>query len=175
MKSLNNKRNLRFACALWLLLALPLLPMAAQAAKPKKPAPAVVTPPPEPEPQLEEMLAKPKPKPMASSRLPEAHVEVIDRAHSLNLNVGGIATGDYTLTYQYMFAPGHCIVAEGLLSYSSSADNGTNLTYGGQFGYRWLWSGHQNSWFLGVMAGYDAGTNTLSANSTSGHVTTTTI
>lgn len=145
----------------WLLL-FSLLSLPAFAAKPKKTKAETkqetATPPPPP---VEEA---PKPVIIAPPP-PPAEIPVIQRTNSINLSV--MSTSELGLNYMWRFANHHALVVEGFFDYSSSADAGTNLGAGGQIGYRLLFSGTQDCWFLGLMAGFDAGKNALVTTNTS--------
>lgn len=86
------------------------------------------------------------------------------RVNSVNGNPIGFLFGSYSLNYERLVNGTHGFLIEGNLSRSTgSVNNGTetssntSTTYGGGAGYRWHWSGQQNSGFLGLMAGYSVG------------------
>lgn len=79
-----------------------------------------------------------------------------EKANSVNLNPLGVVFGSYSLNYERLFGGTHGLLVEGLFS-SSSNDTSSTVAYGGLVGYRWHWSGRQNSWFLGANVGYETG------------------
>lgn len=85
-------------------------------------------------------------------------------ANSVNVNLGGIALGAYEIQYMHLFAGTHGVFVEPYLELDDGDDSSASI-YGANVGYRWHWSGQQNSGFLGLTAGYGIG---------SGEVTVTT-
>jgi len=92
----------------------------------------------------------------------------VERVHSVNGNPMGFLFGSYGLTYEHL-SGSNGILVEGGFSHSSSGDTSATA-YGGAVGYRWHWRGRQNSGFLGINAGFYAGT--AAASSEDGSVMT---
>jgi hypothetical protein len=87
------------------------------------------------------------------------------KENSINGSPLGILYGAYSLNYERLVSGTHGFMIEGNFSHSTgtSTINGDqtsskSLLYGGGVGYRWHWSGQQQSGFLGLMAGYTVGT-----------------
>jgi hypothetical protein len=94
------------------------------------------------------------------------------RENSINGSPLGILVGNYSLNYERLVNGTHGFLIEGVLSHvTGTATSGTEMfsnkstTYGGGAGYRWHWSGQQNSGFLGLMAGYTVGTGSSTLTS----------
>lgn len=86
------------------------------------------------------------------------------KENSINASPIGVLLGSYSLNYEHLFNGTHGLMAEGNVGISSgTSSSGTetssskSTTYGGGVGYRWHWSGRQQSGFLGIMGGYSAG------------------
>jgi hypothetical protein len=98
------------------------------------------------------------------------------RENSINGNPLGFVFGNYALNYERLVSGTHGFLIEGVLSHSTgTSTSGTesssskSTVYGGGAGYRWHWSGQQQSGFLGLMAGYTvgAGTSTITSGGVS--------
>jgi hypothetical protein len=87
------------------------------------------------------------------------------RDNSVNVSPLGIAIGAYTVNYERLFGGYHGLVVEGGLAFSSG-DGAESTSYGGALGYRWHWSGEQDSGFLGFNVGYyrGAGSGSITTN-----------
>ncbi len=85
----------------------------------------------------------------------------VERQHSVNGNPMGFLFGSYGVTYEYL-SGGNGLLVEGGFAHSGG-DSASATSYGGAVGYRWHWRGRQNSGFLGVNAGFYAGTATASS------------
>ncbi|WP_428262138.1 outer membrane beta-barrel protein [Haliangium sp.] len=83
-------------------------------------------------------------------------IEKAERAHSINVSPLGLVLGYYSVNYEHLFEGGHGLMAEGIFARYDLDDDPISL-YGGGVGYRWHWSGRQNSGFLGVSAGFGYG------------------
>ena len=92
------------------------------------------------------------------------------KVHSVNLNPIGALLGSYSLNYQHLFAKQHGLLVEGRFSYSN-ADDVEATSVGGTVGYRWMWSGEQDSGFVGVNFAYDNGTAGTTVDGTNYDVT----
>ena len=90
----------------------------------------------------------------------------IHRRHSLNLSVAGAVIGDWALVYGWMFAPGHALMAGYTVAWLDDEEGGEDRGMGGQVGYRYYTKGHNRSYFVGLMAGYDVGYTTSRRRST---------
>jgi hypothetical protein len=78
----------------------------------------------------------------------------------------GLAFGSYNLTYERLAPGGHGFLVEGMLSRSKKSD--ASQTNGGMsIGYRWHWSGGQDSDFWGANIGYGHGVANGSITTTS--------
>jgi hypothetical protein len=87
------------------------------------------------------------------------------KENSINISPLGVVFGGYSLNYEHLWDGMHGVVVEGEFSHasgtsteSSNSVSASSTSYGGAAGYRWHWSGRQDSGFLGLMAGYDVGT-----------------
>ncbi|HVU53369.1 MAG TPA: hypothetical protein VHL80_21940 [Polyangia bacterium] len=87
------------------------------------------------------------------------------KENSINGSPLGVLFGSYSLNYERLAGGTHGFMIEGTFSHSTgtSTINGDqtsskSMLYGGGVGYRWHWSGQQQSGFLGLMAGYTVGT-----------------
>jgi hypothetical protein len=94
------------------------------------------------------------------------------KENSINGNPMGALFGNYSLNYERLFSGTHGLMVEGTLSFSSgTSTSGTEASaskstlYGGAVGYRWHWSGQQQSGFLGLMAGYTVGSGSSTITS----------
>lgn len=76
--------------------------------------------------------------------------------HSVNLNPLGVLTNSYTLNYEYLLDGTHGFLVEPVLGLASDPDTST-IFYGLDAGYRWHWSGEQDSGFLGANLGFGVG------------------
>lgn len=83
--------------------------------------------------------------------------------NSVNLNPLGVLFGSYSLNFEHLFNGYHGLLVEGSLSRSAD-DNSSSTTMGGGVGYRYHWSGSQDSGFVGAMAGYSGGSAVTSVN-----------
>lgn len=92
------------------------------------------------------------------------------KVHSVNLNPIGVLFGSYSVNYQHLFATQHALLVEGRFGYSN-ADDVEATSVGGTLGYRWMWSGEQDSGFVGVNFAYDNGTAGTTVDGTSYDVT----
>ena len=120
--------------------------------EPADPPPTAPAPPPAPTVAAAPIVAERRP--------------VLLRAHSVNLSPQGIVYGDYSLNYQWMFAPGHALLGEMTVTWSGpEAERSRGV--GAQVGYRYLSNGTQNSWLFGAMLGYDLGATVAAVTSTS--------
>lgn len=84
-------------------------------------------------------------------------LEPPERANSINGSPLGALVGNYALNYERLVNGTHGFLVEGVFSMRNDGGSSSSL-YGGGVGYRWHWSGRQNSGFLGLMAGYTVGT-----------------
>lgn len=84
-------------------------------------------------------------------------------ANSINISPLGALVGNYALTYERLFGGSHGLVVEGIGT-RSAGDEGSSLQFGAGVGYRWHWSGKQNSGFLGVMLAQGFGTGEVTIN-----------
>jgi len=80
----------------------------------------------------------------------------VERKNSVNLSPLGVLTGSYNLNYDRLFGA-HGLIIESSL-FARSDDDASSGGIGAAIGYRWHLSGHQNSWFVGAMAGFLVGT-----------------
>ncbi len=78
------------------------------------------------------------------------------REHSVNLNPLGVISNNYTLNYERLFGGTHGLLVEPSFGYASDSDS-SSTAFGLDLGYRWHWSGEQDSGFLGVNVGYSVG------------------
>lgn len=90
-----------------------------------------------------------------------------ERANSINGNPFGFLVGSYSLNYERLvngthgfLVEGNFGLTEGTTTTNGQANKSTSTNYGGGAGYRWHWSGRQQSGFLGLMAGYTVGSGT---------------
>lgn len=85
--------------------------------------------------------------------------------NSINISPLGALVGNYALTYERLFGGSHGLVVEGIGGFASN-DSSSASQLGGAVGYRWHWSGRQNSGFLGVMVaqGIGSGEVTITEN-----------
>lgn len=82
--------------------------------------------------------------------------EVSFGKNSVNFSPLGLVFGTYSLTFEHLVNNSHGFIGEA--SYSSTSDDTSeSSSMGGVLGYRWHWSGSQNSGFLGAMLGYSYG------------------
>lgn len=88
-----------------------------------------------------------------------------ERANSININPLGAIFGSYTLNYERLFLNTHGLIIEGVFA-TSSNDDSNSTTFGGSAGYRWHWSGEQDSGFLGAMVGYQQGSGDATVETT---------
>jgi hypothetical protein len=77
--------------------------------------------------------------------------------NSINVSAFGLANNNYTFNYEYLQDGTHGFIIEPSLSFNSDASS-SYVSYGANLGYRWHWSGKQNSGFLGLTLGYGIGT-----------------
>ena len=98
------------------------------------------------------------------------------RENSINGSPLGALFGSYSLNYEHLSGGTHGLMVEGNLGFSTGtstsgteASSSKSTNYGGGVGYRWHWSGQQQSGFLGLMAGYTVGSG--SSTITSGGMT----
>jgi len=87
---------------------------------------------------------------VAVSGLAAAEPAAMDRADTVNLSILGLAAGNYAVTYEHLSHGTHGLILEGEFAHGSN-DSLSETSVGGGIGYRWHWSGQQNSGFLGVM------------------------
>jgi len=87
------------------------------------------------------------------------------KENSINGSPLGVLFGSYSVNYERLVGGTNGFMIEGNFSRSTgtSTVNGDSTSsksslYGGGVGYRWHWSGQQDSGFLGLMAGYSVGT-----------------
>jgi hypothetical protein len=87
------------------------------------------------------------------------------KENSINGSPLGVLFGSYSLNYERLVGGTNGFMIEGTFSRSTgtSTVNGDSTSskstlYGGAVGYRWHWSGQQDSGFLGLLAGYSVGT-----------------
>jgi hypothetical protein len=92
------------------------------------------------------------------------------RENSINGSPLGLLSLNYALNYERLVDGMHGFLLEGVFSLSSNSTSKSSM-YGGGAGYRWHWSGQQQSGFLGLMAGYSVGSGTSTV--TSGGTTST--
>jgi hypothetical protein len=97
------------------------------------------------------------------------------RENSINGSPLGVLFGSYSLNYERLVGGTNGFMIEGNFSRSTgtSTVNGDSTSsksslYGGGVGYRWHWSGQQDSGFLGLMAGYSVGTGSGTVSSGAG-------
>ena len=90
--------------------------------------------------------------------------EKTEPVNSINVSPLGVVVGNYALTYERLFAGSHGLIVEGIGSYSSN-DDGDSTQFGGGVGYRWHWSGRQNSGFLGIMFAQSFGSGDVTIES----------
>jgi hypothetical protein len=100
------------------------------------------------------------------------------KENSINGNPLGALVLSYSLNYERLVNGTHGFLVEGKFGFDTGTSaSGTetssskSTTYGGGLGYRWHWSGQQQSGFLGLMAGYSVGSG--SSTITSGGMTQT--
>lgn len=79
-----------------------------------------------------------------------------ERTNSVNVSPLGLLIGSYSVNYEKLFGGSHGLLVEGYFA-NSSGDDASAFSLGLSVGYRWHWSGKQNSGFLGVNAGYGLG------------------
>ncbi len=78
------------------------------------------------------------------------------RLNSVNGHPWGILIGAYSVNYERLLGPTHGVMVEGeYVRFGGDEDYVTS--YGGNVGYRWHWSGGQDSGFLGANLGYRHG------------------
>ncbi len=80
--------------------------------------------------------------------------------HSVNASPLGLLLGYYSLNYEYLIDGRHGFLVEGTYA-SYDVDNESVGSYGAGIGYRWHWSGGQDSGFLGVSAGFGVGSSLI--------------
>jgi hypothetical protein len=141
----------------------------AQTPPPAAPPPGVYAPPPGAPPG---MYAPPPGAPPSAYAPAPPVVLPPPRVNSVNGNPLGFLFGSYSLNYERLVDGTHGFMIEGNLAHSTGTSNsGTetssnkSTTYGGGAGYRWHWSGQQQSGFLGLMAGYSVGAGTSTITS----------
>lgn len=78
------------------------------------------------------------------------------RANSINVNPFGVIFGSYSLNYEHLINGHHGLLVEGLFSQSGD-DDSSSLRGGGGLGYRYHFSGQQQSVFLGFNVAYQVG------------------
>ncbi|HVX97236.1 MAG TPA: hypothetical protein VHK47_20130 [Polyangia bacterium] len=114
--------------------------------------------------------------PPGSYAAPPAVVTAPARENSINGSPLGVIFGAYSLNYEHLSGGTHGFVVEGSFAHTSgsstegsSAVSSTSKSYDAAIGYRWHWSGRQDSGFLGLMAGYGVGSGSavVSSNGTS--------
>ncbi|MDH5716923.1 MAG: hypothetical protein OEZ22_04725 [Spirochaetia bacterium] len=83
-----------------------------------------------------------------------------EKTMAVNVNLGGLGTGSYTVNFEKLLGGAHGIVAEGYFSGSSDGDT-TSTAYGGALHYRWHFSNvMQSSGFMGIFGRYLVGNGT---------------
>lgn len=95
---------------------------------------------------------------------PELTASAAPRVHSINLSPLGLVAGSLALNYEYLHQGRHGLIVEAALARSSN-DDAEQLQGGVGVGYRWHWSGQQDSGFLGVMAHQSMGTGEVTVSS----------
>jgi hypothetical protein len=93
----------------------------------------------------------------ASAQEPAVHEQAtpvrVERQHTVNFGMGTLWDSP-SLTYEYLAAGGHGLLL-GVNAFYARHDTGAGLGAGASVGYRWHWSGRQDSGFLGLNAGFD--------------------
>ncbi|MEY3012735.1 MAG: hypothetical protein RIT45_1470 [Pseudomonadota bacterium] len=84
--------------------------------------------------------------------------------NSVNLSPLGVLFGSYSLNFEHLVDGYHGLLVEGQFSQSSD-ENSSSTGIGGGLGYRYHWSGTQDSGFVGAMVAYQAGTAVATVNS----------
>ena len=77
--------------------------------------------------------------------------------NSINVSPLGLLFGSYTLNYERLVGGYHGFLVEAGFA-NLSNDASSSSSFGGTVGYRFHWSGEQNSGFVGVNLGHERGT-----------------
>jgi hypothetical protein len=94
--------------------------------------------------------------------------------HSVNGNPLGALVGAFSLNYEYLSDGGyHGLLTEIVSSRLEDEEGTKEESQGASLGYRYHFSGQQQSWFAGLTAGYFAGTGdaTIEVSTTTNGVT----
>ena len=83
--------------------------------------------------------------------------------NSVNVSPLGLLFGSYALNFEHLHNGYHGLLVEGQLS-TSSNETTKSVSAGGGIGYRYHWSGTQDSGFLGAMVGYQNGSADATVN-----------
>lgn len=87
--------------------------------------------------------------------------------NSVNISPLGVLFGSYALNFEHLVDGRHGLIAEGQFS-SSSNEDAKSTSFGAGIGYRYHWSGSQDSGFVGAMAAYQVGTGNATVTTSSG-------
>ena len=93
-----------------------------------------------------------------------------EKQNSINVSPIGLVFGSYSLNYERLVNRHHGFIVEGDYARLSD-DESEQATFGGNIGYRYHWSGGQDSGFVGLNVGYAQGTG--EASTTTNDVTKT--
>jgi hypothetical protein len=91
----------------------------------------------------------------------------LERTNSINANPLAIIWGDYGGNYEHLFGGRHGLLVEAAFS-SGGNDEASYTSYGGALGYRFHWSGSQDSGFLGLNVGFGVGTGASTVANSAG-------
>jgi hypothetical protein len=93
-----------------------------------------------------------------------------EKENSINVSPIGLVFGSYSVNYERLINGHHGFIVEGDYARLSD-DDSEQATFGGNLGYRYHWSGGQDSGFVGLNVGYGQGTG--EASTTTNDVTKT--
>lgn len=93
-----------------------------------------------------------------------------EKENSINVSPIGLIFGSYSVNYERLINGHHGFIVEGDYARVSD-DSSEQATFGGNLGYRYHWSGGQDSGFVGLNVGYGQGTG--EASTTTNNVTKT--
>ncbi len=93
-----------------------------------------------------------------------------EKENSINVSPIGLVFGSYSVNYERLINGYHGFIVEGDYARLSD-DDSRQATFGGNLGYRYHWSGGQDSGFVGLNVGYGQGRG--EASTTTNNVTKT--
>lgn len=82
----------------------------------------------------------------------------LNKKNSVNVSPLGLLVGSYGVNYERLLDGHHGLLVEGNFA-SSSSSNASNSSFGGTLGYRYHWSGGQDSGFVGLNLSYSSGSS----------------